>query len=218
MAEFTALFLQKRGKRFQTFAAVNNAGGIVRGIDDDRLGMRRQRFCRRFRVELKIGGVGRYDHALHPRAGGEHRIFREERRVDHDLGPLDAKRGKHGRQRRGGPAGEKEILRPRAAGKAVAQILCDRLARVRRAGGGGVAVDALGVRSSDERGDRIVHAAGRGDGGIADGKIKDILPPDLGGFFHAVFKKIPDARAVCAELPLFFVYHVRSSLGGICPA
>ena len=216
MAVFAALLLQQRGERRKALAAVNDAGWVVRGVDDDRLGMLRQILRRRLGVDLKIGGVGRDDHVLHPRARGKHGILGEKRRKDQRLGILDGESGEYGRERRSGAAGKEQIPRSCPAGKAVVEILCNGLARLRRAGGGGIAVKAMGVAAGGKRGDRPVHARGRGHGGVADGKVKDVLPSDLGGSRHAVFKQIADARAVRAEFPLFLIYHIHASLFALC--
>ena len=59
-------------------------------------------------------------------------------------------------------------------------------------------------------GNGLTHLLGRGDAGIAQAVIVDLVRAYNGGSHSAVFKKLSDAGPLCAEGVCMFVYHNAS--------
>ena len=115
-------------------------------------------------------------------------ILREERSNGDDLAVRDGQGPQDGDERRGGAAGEKQILGPDARLEAAVQIVRHGLADAVIAGGGGVAMDEEGVLVAGNIHDRIIDLRRGRDGRIAQGVVKDIFLTAEGGLLQAVFK------------------------------
>ncbi|MPM37125.1 hypothetical protein SDC9_83731 [bioreactor metagenome] len=76
-------------------------GGIVGGVNDNRLGPLVQRGLKRFKINLEGLGLRRHHHHLSPRPFNEHLIFREIRGDDHNPVPRAGQGVKAAAQSRG---------------------------------------------------------------------------------------------------------------------
>ena len=72
-----------------------------------------------------------------------------------------------------------------------------------------VAVDGQGIQLRQHIPDGIVNLLGGGDGGIAQGIVKDIFPAHDGGTAIAVLEQLPDHTTVGAVAISGFVVHSR---------
>ena len=73
--------------------------------------------------------------------------------------------------------------------------------------GSGVAVDRQAVPIPDNGHKGLVYLRRGGDGGVADGEIKDIVLPHNGSLPQPVFEQFPDAGTLGAEAVHHFVDH-----------
>lgn len=80
---------------------------------------------------------------------------------------VDEERLDHGDQGGGGAAGEEQLTGLDLQAETVGQILGHGGARLREAGGHGVAVELDGVRLIHDLVDGVIDLLGRGDAGVA---------------------------------------------------
>ena len=192
---------------FERLAGVDNAGGVIGRVDNDRLSVRGDTGGEGGDIGLERARV-RPDrdkaHAVCLRKGD---ILREARRDADDLRILHGERADNGHERGRRAAGEEDVLLPQCRAVARVEIVRDGETRLRHAGGGRIPVDAEAVDSLDNGDERAVDLRRRGNGGVADGKVIYILAPDNGGTGVAVLKKLTYNGAGRAESEHSFVHH-----------
>ena len=195
------------GDFLQILLSHNRAGGIVRGVDDDGLGVLVDEALERGHVYLEAGGV-RGDHdELVARGLDEGLILGEEGGDGDDLAVLAGEGGERGHERGGGAAGEEEVGGADDLAEALREVLRDGLADAVVARAAGVAVDlyaALGVEDVDYG---LVDLLGRGDGGVAEAVIEDVLLAHDLGLLAAVLEHLAYVGANAAQSVCRFVKH-----------
>ena len=149
--------------------------------------------------DLKIRHI-RGDHLeLKPRLLGKGPVLREIGGNGNQLSAGDAEGPEHAAQLRSRAAAQKEFLRLSIRTVPAVQVLGDGLPGLQVAGGGGIAMDQEGRGIQQDVPNGIVHPFGRGNGGVAQGIVVDVLRPHNGGTAPAVLKKLPDAGAVGSQ-------------------
>lgn len=99
-----------------------------------------------------------------------------------------------------GAAGEEQI-RPLASGiKPAVQGAGDGVAHLQIPWGAGVGVDGIPAIPGQYLHNHLVHPGGRGDGGVAQGKIQHIFLAHNGGALLSVFKQHPHGVALGPQL------------------
>ena len=181
MAVLSGLILQHPAQLLHGFPGVDHPGGVVGGVDDDRLGIGAQGLLEGGEVDLKILDIGGDGDELAAGALHEDLVLGEVGGEGDELVPLTA----HGRQAaaQGGrrPHGEVETVLVIGCAKTAVQILGQGLAHIRRALGGGVAVEGHRIDLVHQPVDGFRHGRGRGDAGVADGEIVHVLGTHHGG-------------------------------------
>ncbi len=208
MADLLALAGEQLGQLLQGLHAVDDAGGVVGRVDDQRLGVGGDALFQLVKANLEMLGIGRNHHALEAGGGRVGGILGEVGGDQQNLRVLHSQ-GVHARGHSGGSAaGEEDVLRANRRAGALAQIGGDGLPGLGTAAGGGVAVQGNGI-GSQQLPHGVSHSLGGGDGGIADGEIKDVFLAHLGGLLHAVLKQDTNAALGNAHLVVFFYDHLE---------
>ena len=208
MTEFFTLFAEQCGKRFQRFLLINDAGGVVRRVDDDRLRVRRKVRLDVLDVQIEIRGVRGHDDHFAADRMDERGIFGEVRCENDELRIRNAHRLHRAHQRGRSAAGEEQVLRSCAAVEPLVQVLRNRFANAHRAGRGCVSVNFHGVLARRHRLVRLLHRLRCGHGRVADREIIDVFRAELRLLFETVLEQFADARTLCAELYHFANQHV----------
>ena len=207
MAEFLALTGEDGSQCRQSFPCVYHAGGIVGGVDDDSLRMRRQSSFQSIQTDLESLLVSRHHHQLRTAVLHEGTVLGEEGSDGHDLRILHCQSADHSDECRCGTAGEVDVFRPQTGIIAGVEIIGNSLPGIYGTGRGGIAVDSQRRFLFHDGKECVLHFLGRGDGGIAKRKVKDILLAHDGGAFQTVLKQVTDAGTFGAQLIHFLIDH-----------
>ena len=164
-------------------------------------------------VDLK--GAGQGGDELHGAARplDEYLVLREIGGDDDVLVPGAGKAVEHTAQRRRRAHGDVQVVAGHTRAEPAVQVSGQQAPGPGVPLGAGVAVEDGGVLRFQQADGGFVHLRGRGDGGVADGKVKDVFPAHLRGPLIAVFKQLPDHRAGGAELLHALRYHGKTSCG-----
>jgi hypothetical protein len=192
---------------------VDDAGGVVGGVEDDCLCVWRNHLFHGGQVNLEGGDVRRDDLKFQPRLLGEGLVLREIGRDRQNFRPRNRQRPEHAHQLRRRAAADEKFLRVGGHAVAGVQIVGNGLPGDIIAHGGGVAVNQQGIGVVEDSAHRFVHLLRRGDGGVAQGIVVDVLPSHDGGAPAAVFKQVPDAGAVGTQSIGGWIQHILTSCG-----
>ena len=211
MAEFLALAGQDLAELLQGLDAVDDAGGVVRGVHDHHLGVLRDALFQLVKADLEVLGIGRDDDA--GRAGGLRvgGVLGEVRSKKDELRAVHGEGVHHGGHRGSSAAGEEDVLGADLRSGALAEVGCDGFAGLGAAAGGGIAVQGDGIDRLKQLADGICDLGGSRNRGVADGEVKDVFLADDFGLGHAVLKKHADAALGDAHLMELFYYHILTS-------
>ena len=211
MAVLRGLAVQDFRQRLIGLPGVDHAGGVIGGVEDDRLRAGRNHLLHSGQVDLEGGDVRRDDLEFHPRLLGEGFVLRKIGRDRQNFRPRDCQRPEHAHQLRRRAAADEEFLRNGGHAVAGVQVVGNGLAGGIIAHGGGVAVNQQGIGVVEDLAHRLVHLLRRGDGGVAQGIVVDVLPSHDGGAPAAVFKQFPDAGAVGTQSIGGWIQHILTS-------
>ena len=207
MAILVFLFAQERRKAADGLLGVDRTGGVVRGVDDDRLGVLADALRKGVEVDLEILDGRRNEHAFRACAAlDEHLILREEGREYDELVPLARERTEGAHERGSRACGQIQAVAGVVRAETAVKAVRERSAYVRRTRRGGIAVDhdriACGLRENS-----LTHLIRRRHVRIAERKVEDIFASDDRGTLIAVFKDLTNGRAVTSQLVHLSVYH-----------
>ena len=215
VAVLRGLFVEDCRQLLVGFPGVDDAGGVIGGVEDDRLRAGRDHLLHSGQVDLEGGDVRRDDPEFQPRFLGEGLVLRKIGRDSQNFRPRDCQRPEHAHQLRRRAAADEEFLRNGGHAVAAVQVVGNGLPGGVIAYGGGVAVNQQGIGVVEDLAHRLVHLLRRGDGGVAQGIVVDVLPSHNGGALAAVFKQVPDAGAVGTQSIGGWIQHIVTSCGEI---
>ena len=215
MAVLRGLFVEDCRQLLVGFPGVDDAGGVIGGVEDDRLRAGRDHLLHSGQVDLEGGDVRRDDPEFQPRFLGEGLVLRKIGRDSQNFRPRDCQRPEHAHQLRRRAAADEEFLRNGGHAVAAVQVVGNGLPGGVIAHGGGVAVNQQGIGVVEDLAHRLVHLLRRGDGGVAQGIVVDVFPSHNGGALAAVFKQVPDAGAVGTQSIGGWIQHIVTSCGKI---
>ena len=208
MAILGALALEQSGQTLQGLLGVDNAGGVVRGVDDDALGVGGDALFNLVQVDLEGLGIGGHHDHLRTVGGDEGAVLGEERSNDHDLGiAVDGQGLDDGDERGSGAAGEEQLAALDIQTEAVGQILGNGVTRGVEAGGHGITVQLDGVGLIDDLLDGLVDLLGSGDAGVAERIVIDLLGADLRGLLQAIGEQLTDNGGRSAQVVILLINH-----------
>ena len=159
-------------------------------------------------MDLERLGVGGDHHQLAAVAGDKGVVFGEEGCHGHDLGVMvDEERLNDGDQGGGSAAGKEQLAALDLQAEAVGQILGHGGASLRKAGRHGVAVELDGVRLVHDLVDGVVDPLGRGDAGVAQRIVVDLVRAYLGGLLQTVGKQLTNDGRSGTQMIEFLIDH-----------
>ena len=162
------------GDDFEVRAPEDAAGGVLRRIEDDELGLRRD-FCLEFvGVECEFARFLEIDRHRHRAVGHDLRLIdrKSRHRVDHLVaGAVVRDRRDRVGDKRLGTGADDDVVRRNVDAAPAADIACSRGAQLVDAGRRRVAV----LAGSDRRDPRVLNVHGRRKIGLSDAKRNDVL-------------------------------------------
>ena len=184
----------------EVFPGIHHAAGVVGGVDHNPLHMGIQRRLNSGDIQTEGVLLGGDLHHRPSRSVDKDLVLGEVGGDDDKLVAGTAQPLQTGAQRRGGAAGEEQI-RPLASGiKPAVQGAGDGVAHLQIPWGAGVGVDGIPAIPGQYLHKHLVHPGGRGDGGVAQGKIQHIFLAHNGGALLSVFKQHPHGVALGPQL------------------
>ena len=205
------LFAQQGRQRLKLRARDNDAGGVIRGVQNEQRGLFRHCGRERLQIERKRVRPARHDAHAAARRLGIDGVLREVR-CEHDgLIPRAHERTREDRQRTRRAVGHVNVLRAVRLAEGVRQIGRDLFAHGRHARRGRVGVQLRGRHGAQQALDGRVHAVRRVDARIADGEVIDVFGADLGRAALAVGRDLADGAAALAPVDHLFRDHAFAS-------
>lgn len=211
VAVFGRFFLQQLRQLRDAPAGEDDAGGVVRGVQEDDGGLLADGSGEGVQIDLEILRARGHGRERAARGLGVELVLREiwaERQ--HLVAGREQRIGQH-RQRRGCAGGHVHILRAVADAERLLEIRRHLRADGRKARRGRIGVQLLGRDGLQQALDRLPDAGRRRDGRVADGKVEHVFRADDGGALLAVGGEIPDDAALAAPGDHFFTDHIAYS-------
>jgi len=200
------LAAQKRRNGFQGGAAVNNTGGIVGGIDDQKLGIGRDALFQRVHGDLEGLLIRGNDNKLVACGLSKNGVLREERSNCDGFCTFHIQSVKNRNQSGSSTAGKEQIGGRNFHAEALGEILGDGVLCFRASGSGGIAVNGEAV-AIGKIAKCLIQFFRSGYGRVADGKVIYILFADDGCLAKAVFKQVADDTLVGSETEHILIDH-----------
>ena len=176
MAVFRTLAGEHFADLFQRFLAVDDAGRIVRRVDDDRAGVLVDQRLHVRRIRLEGWHIGGHDQQLTAEVVHVVRVIAEERRKGNDFRSRIEDRLKEHVQTAGRADRHHDVLRGEGCAVQSVEVVCDRFPRAGiPAAARAVTVDPLHRFLVEDRLDGILDFIRRRNAGIADAEIIDVL-------------------------------------------
>ena len=198
------------GDSLQRLLPVDHPGGVVGAIDDHRLGPLRKLF-------LQLGKVRQEGFRLCPHLPEDAAVIPDVSAVLHEI------RGKDDHlvvgiqdglqqdiEAAGSPHGHDQILAGKGRSIAAVQVFRKALPHLRKAGVWHIAVEHHRVLRGKEPHDGVLHRLRRGNAGVSQGKIKDLVRPVFPLHPKALLEHGPDGGIVFHEGPHPFADEARS--------
>ena len=197
-------------KAFYRFLGVNDAWRIVWRIHDHALRVFDYKFIQFFKIYLKIFFISGYDFKLSAAHFSKAAVFGEKRRQSNEFRIcVCGKRAENGSQSGGGAAANVKIGRLGVYAELFFELFCKRVSQLVASGRGSISVH-LKRRKGKHFPIRFVKLFRRGNAGIPERKIANILFAYDRGALPSVFEKFAYRRTAAAELVCFFIYHLQN--------
>ena len=205
------LFAQQGRQRLKLRARDNDAGGVIRGVQNEQRGLFRHCGRERLQIERKRVRPARHDAHAAARRLGIDGVLREVRREHDGLIPRTHERTREDRQRARRAVGHVNVLRAVSLAERPCQIGRDLFAHGRHARRGRVGVQLRGRNGAQQPLDGRVHTVRRVDARVADGKVIDVFGADLSRAALAVGRDLADGAAALAPVDHLFRDHAFAS-------
>ena len=205
------LFAQHGAQRLELRARDDDAGGVIRGVEDEQRGLFRHGGRERLKVEREGIRLARHDAHAAARRLGIDGVLRKIRREHDGLVPRTEERARQDSQRARRAVGHVDILRAVRLAERLCEVGRDLFAHRRHARRGRIGVQLRGRHGMQQTLDSRVHAVRRVDARAADGKVIDVFRADLGRAALAVGRDLADGAAVCAPVDELFRDHAFAS-------
>ena len=202
------LFLarEQRSERLEVLARVDSAHRVVRRVDDNTCGLRRESGVDGIDIHLEVGLVRRNLDRRATGGLGPHSILGEVRGDHHDFIPRVGNRIDADGEASGGASGKIDLVGRSIDAETAADIVSHCLARAGSARGWRVAMERA-RRLLDELGDGLGHSIRCRNARVADGEVKHVLLTDFGLALKAVGEKLANLVGGGAELGCALVEH-----------
>ena len=207
-----ALALQQGSQTLQSLLGIHNAGGVVGGVDNDRLSMLGNTLLNSVQMNLESLGISGHHHQLAAVGRYEGAILGEEGGDRHNLGIGIHEQGlDDGDQSGSGAAGEEQLAGLYLQTEARSQILGNGGTGLLKAGCHGIAMQLDGIRLVHDFLDGLVDLLGGGNAGIAQRIVINLLRADNLSLFQTIGEQLTDDGGGGTQIVVFLIDHDNSS-------